>query len=144
MSLAENKAVVQHLVDEGWNKKRLDVFDAVLAPAFINHDPNSPAVTDRNSLMQFAQAIWSAFPDFNVRVTDQVAEGDLVAKMWLAEGTQSGAFMGIPATGKRVAFGGTTVYQLADLKIARISWSYDMLGMLQQLGVVPSLAPAPA
>jgi steroid delta-isomerase-like uncharacterized protein len=144
MSTTGNKAVVQRLVDEGWNGKRLDAFDAVLAPTVVNRDPNNPSATDLNGLKQFAQAVWGGFPDFSVKITEEIAEGDHVAKMWVAQGTQTGAFMGIPATGKKISFGGITLYQLEASKIVSISWSYDMLGMLQQMGVVPALGPAPA
>jgi steroid delta-isomerase-like uncharacterized protein len=144
MSVTENKAIVQRLVDEGWNGKQLKAFDALLAPNFTNHDPNNLQATDLNSLKQFVQAVWSGFPDFFVQITDAIGEQDHVAKCWVARGTHTGEFMGIPATGKQVRFGGTTIYQLSGGKIADISWSYDMLGLLQQLGVVPALGPAPA
>jgi steroid delta-isomerase-like uncharacterized protein len=144
MSTIDNKATVQRLVDEGWNGKHLDAFDATLAPNLVNHDPNNPSANDLNGLKQFAQAVWTGFPDFSVKVTDWIAEGDHVAKMWVAQGTQTGAFLGIPATGKKVNFGGISVYKLEASKIVSISWSYDMLGMLQQMGVVPALGPAPA
>ena len=47
--------------------------------------------------------------------------------------------MGIPATGKWVEFAGTSVYRLSGAKIVDTLWSYNMLGLLQQLGVVPAL-----
>jgi len=144
MSVTENKAIVQRLVEEGWNGRRLEVFDALLAPNLANHDPNRPEVTDLNGLKQWAQAIWSAVPDFVVQITDQIGEEDRVAKSWVGRGTQTGVLMGIPATGKRVEFSGTTVYQLSGAKITNIRWSYDMLGMLQQIGVVPVMGQAPA
>jgi steroid delta-isomerase-like uncharacterized protein len=139
MSVTENKAVVRRLVDEGWNGKHLNVFDGVLAPDFANHDPNNPAAADRDGLKQFVQAVWSAFPDFFVQITDEIGEEDRVAKVWEARGTQKGAFMGIPATGKQVKFSGISIYRLAGGKIHSILWSYNMLGLLQQLGVVPAL-----
>jgi len=42
-----------------------------------------------------------AFPDLNVAVDHRVAEGDLVAGVMTTEGTQTGEFMGVPASGKK-------------------------------------------
>lgn len=144
MSVVENKAIVQRLVDEGWNGRKLEAFDALLAPDLANRDPNNPVNSSRDTLKQFVQGIWIGFPDFNVRITDAIAEGDEVAKCWLARGTHQGPFLGIPATGKQVEFAGISVYRMQNARIVSISWSYDMLGLLQQLGVVPAMAPAPA
>jgi predicted ester cyclase len=46
--------------------------------------------------------------------------------------------MGIPATGKQVQFSGCSIYHFKDDKIVR-QWEFgDLLGFLQQLGVIPS------
>jgi len=52
--------------------------------------------------------------------------------------------MGIPATNKPSTVTGTDVGRYAEGKLVEEWVSYDMLGMLQQLGVVPTLAPATA
>jgi predicted ester cyclase len=45
--------------------------------------------------------------------------------------------MGVPATGKKVEFTGTTIVQMKDGKIAARWSNLDMLRLLQQLGIVP-------
>jgi steroid delta-isomerase-like uncharacterized protein len=140
MSVSENKSIVQRLVDEGWNGRRLEAFDELLAPDFVNHDPYGPAVTDLASFKMFVQRIWNAFPDFRVDVTEMVGEGDTVAKCWVSQGTQAGQFAFVPPTGRYIKFTGISVYHLADGKVASMIWSYDMLGTLQQMGAIP--APA--
>ncbi len=57
---------------------------------------------------------------------------------WTFRGTQTGEYLGIPPTGRRVTFTGTTIYRIADGKAAECWWNYDTLGMLQQLGVIPA------
>ena len=52
--------------------------------------------------------------------------------------------MGIAPTGKYSTVTGMNIDRYQNGKIVE-SWSnYDMFGMLQQLGVVPALAPAGA
>ena len=79
----------------------------------------------------------SAFPDMQLTIEDQIAEGDKVVTRWTARGTHQGELMGIPPTGKQATVTGITVGRVANGKFVE-SWSnFDALGMMQQLGVVP-------
>ena len=71
-----------------------------------------------------------------------IAEGDLVAIRSTAHGTHQGEFMGIPPTGKEVTFGGVVTNRIVDSRIVEDWFDGDGLGLLQQLGVVPSSAQA--
>lgn len=56
----------------------------------------------------------------------------------IKQSTHQGDFMGIPATGKKIALTGCTILRFANGKC--IEWSQaDFLGMLQQLGAVPAM-----
>ncbi len=80
----------------------------------------------------------SAFPDTHIRIEDQVAEGDLVATRYVFSGTQEGEMEGIPPTGNRVEFSGISIDRFSGGKLAETWDNYDALGMMQQLGVIPS------
>jgi steroid delta-isomerase-like uncharacterized protein len=80
----------------------------------------------------------AAFPDFAVTVEDAVAEGDKVALRVTIRGTHQGALMGTPPTGKPIAISGMSLWRIADGKIVERWESADMLGLMQQLGVIPS------
>jgi len=43
MSTEENKAHVRRGFEEGMNQKKLDVFDELLAPNYVNHNMPAPA-----------------------------------------------------------------------------------------------------
>ena len=73
-----------------------------------------------------------------MNLEDIIAEGDKVATRWTFEGTNSGAFQGMPATGKHVTFAGMNVWRVAEGKIVDNQGSFDQLGMLQQLGIIPT------
>ncbi len=53
-------------------------------------------------------------------------------------GTHAGDLMGIPPTGRRIEVSGITISRFAGGKIAEEWHQGDDLGMMQQLGVVPS------
>ena len=67
-----------------------------------------------------------------------------MAIRWTVNATHQGELMGIPATGKQIAWVGITMAHFADGKIVEMWWSEDHLGMLQQLGVIPPMPDAPA
>jgi predicted ester cyclase len=53
-------------------------------------------------------------------------------------GTQEGELEGIPPTGNRVEFSGIMIDRFSGGKLAETWDNYDALGMMQQLGVIPS------
>jgi predicted ester cyclase len=67
-----------------------------------------------------------------------VADGDKVVTRWTVQATHQGELNGIPATGKRVTVTAMTIDRITDGKVIE-SWTiFDALGLMQQLGVVPS------
>jgi steroid delta-isomerase-like uncharacterized protein len=137
MSTEELKAIVRRDVEEFWNARNLAKVDEFFAPTYANHEPNAPQVRDLAAFKQYAAALFAAFPDLHVTIEDMVAEGDQVAKRYSITGTHRGEWLGLPPTGKPATITGITIYRIADGKIVECWWSYDALGMLQQLGVIP-------
>jgi steroid delta-isomerase-like uncharacterized protein len=142
----QNKALARRSVEEIWNQGKLEVINELVAEGATFHDPNVPGAkfAGPQGFKQFVEIYRGAFPDVLFTIHDQIAEGDKVATRWTATGTNKGALMGIAATNKRSTVAGTDIGRYADGKLVEEWLSYDMLGMLQQLGVVPTLAPAGA
>ncbi len=137
MTSETNKAIVHRYVEEGYNAGNLAVLDELCAPDLIYHDPPQPAVRDLSAMKQLWTAQRAAFADLRVTIEDMVAEGDKVVKRFTLRGTHTGDFDGLPPTGKQFTLEGITIVRLADAKIQEIWEAYDMLGVLQQLGVIP-------
>jgi predicted ester cyclase len=62
----------------------------------------------------------------------------MVAARIAFDGTHTGAFQGIPASNKRVAFSSIEINRLADGKVAEHWVELDLLELLQQVGAAPS------
>jgi predicted ester cyclase len=77
-------------------------------------------------------------------IEDIIAEGETVMTRWSCRGTHKGDLNGIAPTGKQFTISGITVGRLTNGKIAEAYVSWDALGLMQQLGVVPELAKAKA
>jgi steroid delta-isomerase-like uncharacterized protein len=135
----ENKAFVRRQIEETWNKGNLDFVDEGFTSDYVKHDPLSPEeIRGPEGFKRNVAETRSAFPDFRIEIVEQLAEGDLVATRYVVCGTQEGELEGIPPTGNRIQVAGTGVDRFSEGKIAE-SWEmYDTLGMMQQLGVIPS------
>ena len=135
--LEKNKDFIQVYTEDFWNKHNLDAFEKYFTADFIVHF----AEGDMNGEQYkgLCQAYLAAFPDLHITTDYQLAEGDKVMKIWTANSTHKGAFMGIPATGKPIVIKGIEMFRIADGKIAELWACMDNLGMLQQLGVIPPM-----
>jgi steroid delta-isomerase-like uncharacterized protein len=135
----ENKAISRRVGEEIFNGGDLDLADELYAPDYVLHDPSLPEdLHGPEGLKRYVAMTRAAFPDARVTVEDQVAEGDKVVDRWTARGTHTGEFMGIPPTGRRIEVSGVTISRFAGGKIAEDWYQGDDLGMMRQLGVIPS------
>ncbi len=140
----QNKALARRNFEEVWNQGKLQLIDELVAANNVLHDPSVPEgkVTGTQGYRQFVEIYRAAFPDLRFTINDQIADGDKVVTRWTATGTHKGALMGIAPTGKRSTVTGITIEHYKDGKAVEAWVNYDTLGMFQQLGVVPTMAPA--
>ena len=134
----ENKTIFRRYVEELGNEGNFDLADEIFAD-YLSHQPDG-SVLERGpeDVKRFMGEFRSAFPDFHTTIEDQIAEGDRVATRWTMRGTHEGEFRGIASTGKQIAVTGIGIFRFADGKVVE-SWdNFDQLGMMQQLGVIPS------
>ena len=136
----ENKAIALRALEEIVSAEgNLDVADDIIAPNYVGHDPVSPEdVRGPEGVKEFASMYHNAFPDVQLSVEQQLAEGDWVATRWVANGTHLGELMGIAPTGNRVTVAGTSIVRIVDGKIEETWDNYDALGIMQQIGAIPS------
>jgi predicted ester cyclase len=78
------------------------------------------------------------FPDWYSTFEELIAEEDRVAERWTGRGTHLGELQGIPPTGKRVEGPGSVFYRIVGGKIVAFRGQFDMMGLMQQLGLISS------
>jgi steroid delta-isomerase-like uncharacterized protein len=136
MSVENDKATLRRFVEEYWNKGNLAVVDEVFAPNFQDRNPFAGAAPDRGGLKQAITAYRAAFSDQSLTIDDLIAEGDKVVWRWTHRGAHTGSLMGVPATGNPITFSGITMERFADGKIVERWSQVDLLGFMQQLGML--------
>ena len=134
MTPEEHKAIVRRFFEEAWNRQNLDVVDDIFAPTVIF---NGQAIS-REALKQALAGRRLAFPDIQVTVDDQVAEGDKVSTRRTWQATHQGPYRGVAATGKRVKWTQISIVRFAQGRIVEDSAVADELSILQQLGALPA------
>ena len=136
----QNKTIVRRYWEQAWNKGNLTVMDELVASDFDGHPLPSDPDFGRGPAGQkrLVGMYRTAFPDVRMTIEDMTAEGDRVVLRWTARGTNTGEMMGMPATGKPATVTGIIVNRIAAGKMVEGWGNVDALGMLQQLGVIPT------
>jgi steroid delta-isomerase-like uncharacterized protein len=135
-----NKEAVRRLYQEIWNEGRIDQADQYVHEDFEDHPPTRfwdlnlrgpRALTD--AVVQFH----AAMPDFHDEPEQIVAEGDRVVYLGQISGTLQGELFGFPPTGKSMKVWGVNFFRMEDGKVRERWGQFDVLGMVQQLGLAP-------
>ncbi len=139
MSLEENKELVRRIYDELWNERKLEVAEELIAQDAVNYDTGLlPQPFGPEEMKGTVRMVTAGFPDNRHEVQEMIAEGDKVVVRCTLTGTHEGEFMGIPPTGKPIEMRGIAILRIADGRIVENWGMPDMLGLMQQLGVVPT------
>ncbi len=141
MLIDDAKDLVRQYVERVWTGGDQAALDQLTTSGFSYHLGGQPA-RDRAETAQFLRDMRVAFPDWRVEIADLIAEGNRVAVRWHGLVTHGGPFRGFPATGRRVAVSGINVYRIDGDRIVGEWEQMDSVGMLQQLGALPSKAPS--
>jgi steroid delta-isomerase-like uncharacterized protein len=137
--VTDNITLVMRLVDEVWNKCRVDLAEELLATDVVVHDSLAVDVRGRESLKQFILKMHRGFPDLRLTVDDIMASGDEVCLRWTLTGTHTGPFFGLDRTTKHASVGGLMVILVEDGRIVESWATWNVLNLLQQLGYLPSI-----
>ena len=138
MSVEQNKALISRLYEEALNKGNLTEIDEIIAPDYVRHGLAPEAPHGPESTKQVFTKMRTAFPDLCITIGPVVGEGDMVAAQLTLHGTHKGEFMGVAPTGKDVTVTTIGIYRFAGSKLKEAWIQMDELGMLQQLGAIPS------
>ena len=140
MSTEQNKMNARRIVEESWNKHNPKLIDELFSNDAILHNPQDPTVVKGpQGAKTSLQTYLTAFPDVKLTIEKEIADGEYVVQHLRAIGTNTGSFNGMPATGKKANTTGamTTKFDHSG-KIVEVWSFFDNLGLMQQLGVIPT------
>jgi steroid delta-isomerase-like uncharacterized protein len=125
------------------NAGDVEGFGRLMADDFVDHEELPGLAPTKDGVLAFFRMQLAAFPDTRMEVQDIVASGDKVVARVRYTGTNSGEFLGAPATGKSVDVQLVDIFRFGNDGLGREHWGVmDQLTMMQQLGLAPAGPPA--
>lgn len=138
MSPEEMKNRGSMFLEEVINGGNYDRAEEYFKSDYVDHAAPPGVPPGVEGLRLFFTMFRSAFPDLHYTIEDSVAEGNIVVQRATAEGTHQGEFQGMPATGKHAKWQEIHMSRMEGDKFVEHWAAIDQMGMLQQLGVIPT------
>jgi predicted ester cyclase len=91
-------------------------------------------VTGGKNVGGLFDGVTTALPDLHATIKDIFGQGDQVVIHIVVAGTQKGAILGIPASGRYVQWDGVDIFQLSHGKIANVTAGDDWTAILHDTG----------
>jgi len=128
-----NITAVRRLTQEGFVGGEIDVVDEVVADECIDHDPMLGQGQGREGQRHTCQMVVNGLSNRSTLRDEFLAVGDTVVENWVFQGTHTGEFLGVPATGKQLQVRGIEIWRLANGKIVERWGVVDAAGVMEQL-----------
>lgn len=131
-----NEQLFRILIEEGFSKGDISVFDKYTSPDFIEHQYG---MTPQNveGVKKSIRYLHHAFSDFSLIIEDIVIHDDKVWGRMTGRGTQKGQFGPMPPTGKQIEITVIDIMRFKDGKLIEHWGVPDRLAAMEQLGMKP-------
>lgn len=124
-------------VNSGDMERLSSTIDEVVEPGALIRTPLPIGGNGAAKLKEVFRRLHQAFPDLHITVEDLIAEGDKVVGRNTVTGTHRGEYMGLPPTGRTVAYDEIFIFRCADGRIAETWGVVDVISQMKQLGLIP-------
>jgi len=130
-----------------WNSNRPERVRDILTEDFVLDSPTTRhtgwQVRGHQPTMDYIRYVLSAYPDLKWDVTEPPMFSDHMARVaytWRGTGHFSGRIdpPGIKGTGHAFEFAGHEVFDFRDDRACRLYATYDLLGLMKQIGLYRS------
>ncbi|MGB3758660.1 MAG: ester cyclase [Rivularia sp. (in: cyanobacteria)] len=135
----KNKAIALRFAQDGWgaNADWKNVWDELMTPDVVQHfNSFAEPITGLEANKEFNVGLFQGFPDIKQQIEDVIAEDDKVVYRTTLEGTNTGEFLGTPATGKAVKVNDFTLLRIVEGKICEWWYECNLLEVMKQLGLI--------
>ncbi len=111
----------------------------LIARDAVTHTPMPPEFTGTGlqAVKEMLHMHKMAFPDMKSTIHVMAATGDTVMVYYTSSGTNSGTFMKMPPTNKKISVDGVEIIRFKNGKAVEHWGVYDNLAMMQQMGMMP-------
>jgi steroid delta-isomerase-like uncharacterized protein len=135
--MTQNPILLADTFAEALNTSNVNLFDTFVAKNYVNHNPF--VAQGVQGVKEFFAGWLTAFPDTAVTVEDAFVAGDKVVGRYTYRATHQGSFLDIPATGRPITMRSIDIWRVQDGMFVEHWDELNLLEVMQQLGVVPTL-----
>lgn len=139
---AEITRLLETWWSDGWTGD-LVALEEITTDDVVHHWATGPDSAGAEAQAERIGGWTGAMPDMRYTWGDIVIDGEYAAGVWQGTGTQTGEYMGNPATGKSAAWGGMNVFRIECGQIAEVWSEMDVLSFRAQLAPDEAATPAP-
>jgi predicted ester cyclase len=133
-----NKSVSLKFFETYGNRHDVEGCTPLFAEDVVVYTTVAPGPLDFAGYKQLGYAFLAGFADLHDTVLEQIEEGNKVVNRVAWGGTHTGTLNGIPPTGRSFHSESIVIDTVVNGKIVERREINDMLGMMQQLGVIPA------
>jgi len=138
MAAETNKLVMNRFL-EFINTASEKLAQELISPSAVFHVPGrTEPMRGPAGYLAIIGMMRGGFPDIQWTLEEMVAESDKIAARFTMRGTHRGTFFGIPPTGKTISVQAMNIYRLSGGQFVEEHGQPDLLGLLQQIGAVPT------
>ncbi|MCP4536429.1 MAG: ester cyclase [Chloroflexi bacterium] len=136
-ALEQNKEIAlgvsEAIMNGEWEK-----VDELLDDDFFYVGDGADPINKQQYIGFMRGVLCTGMTDMDMKFLRVIAEGDLVSVDYTNDMTHSGEFYGIPATNKRIVGTGQFIREVKNGKVTAEWQTTNALGLMQQLGAIPS------
>jgi steroid delta-isomerase-like uncharacterized protein len=135
--LEQNKHIARRFIG-AFAASDTRTLERIVAEHMVDHNLAPGQKAGRQGVLDAVETFRVAFPDLKITIESLVADEERVSVTGKMSGTNQGALMGAPPTGKATSFAYMDMYAIAHGRIVEAWHVEDLAGMMRQLGLLPS------
>jgi len=139
MANEQNKSIAHRFIQELFTEGKVDEAKNFVTPDVVYH-----GLEDVRGLEDFKKWIieeHKSFPDMQITIVEDIAEGSNVAVRWTLKATHEGDFAGLHASHKKIEAHGADIFHFENNKIKEAWTIFDALAPALKLGIAEMKQP---
>jgi predicted ester cyclase len=131
-----NKRLVRQFYEEVVSTGAVDRVEKFVSADCVETDGLTRVESGLKGMMEHVRGVRAVYPDLQITVHQQIAEGEWVATVITARGTHEGEWLGMKPTGQPLVFSGVNVDRVVDDKIVEHGGATNMLLPFLEAGAI--------
>jgi predicted ester cyclase len=135
-SIDINKSLVQRYIEIIVNTGNVENISEYISPDYTEIFDNKKYPSGIEGAINHVKGVRETYPDLELKIEQQIAEGEYVATSYTMKGTHLGEWMGINPTGKQIKVTGVNVDRIVNGKIIEHGGAANLFNSLLEIGAI--------